>query len=34
MRRYFVKHMSLLILFTQEGIRCTMISKPLIDGTV
>jgi hypothetical protein len=31
--RYFVKHMSLLISFIQEGIRCTMISRPLIGGT-
>jgi hypothetical protein len=29
-----MKHMSLLIPFTQEGIRCTMISRPLIGGTV
>jgi hypothetical protein len=32
--RYFVKHMSLLIPFIPEGIRCTMISRPLIGGTV
>jgi hypothetical protein len=33
-RRNFVKHMSLLIPFTQEGRRCTMISRHLIGGTV
>jgi hypothetical protein len=27
-----VKHMSLLIPFIQEGIRCNMISRPLIGG--
>jgi hypothetical protein len=32
MIRYFVKHMSLLIPFIQEGIRYTMISRPLIGG--
>jgi hypothetical protein len=30
--RYFRKCMSLLIPFIQEGIRCTMISMPLIGG--
>jgi hypothetical protein len=30
--RYFVKCMSLLIPFIQEGTRCTMISRPLIGG--
>jgi hypothetical protein len=30
--RYFVGHMSLLIPFIQEGIRCTMISRALIGG--
>jgi hypothetical protein len=30
--RYFVRHMSLLIPFIQEGIRCTMITMPLIYG--
>jgi hypothetical protein len=30
--RYFVKYMSLLIPFIQEGIRFTMISRPLIGG--
>jgi hypothetical protein len=30
--RYFMKHMSLLILFIQEGIRCIMISRPVIGG--
>jgi hypothetical protein len=29
-----VKHMSLLIPFIPEGIRCTMILRPLIGGTV
>jgi hypothetical protein len=28
-----VKHMSLIIPFIPEGIRCTMISRPLIGGT-
>jgi hypothetical protein len=32
--RYFVKHMSPLIPFIQEGIICTMISRPLIGGMV
>jgi hypothetical protein len=32
--RYFVKHMSLLIPFIPEGIKCTMISRPLIGGTI
>jgi hypothetical protein len=27
-----MKHMSRLIPFIQEGIRCTMISRPLIGG--
>jgi hypothetical protein len=30
--RYFMKHMSLLIPFIKEGIRCTMISKPFVGG--
>jgi hypothetical protein len=30
--RYFVKHITLLIPFILEGIRCTMISRPLIGG--
>jgi hypothetical protein len=30
--RYFMKHMSLLIPFIQEGIRCTVISRLLIGG--
>jgi hypothetical protein len=29
-----MKHMSLLIPFIPDGIRCTMISRPLIGGTV
>jgi hypothetical protein len=32
--RYFMRHMSLLIPFIQEGIRCTMISRPLVGGMV
>jgi hypothetical protein len=32
--RYFMKHMSLLIPFIPKGIRCTMISRPLIGGMV
>jgi hypothetical protein len=28
----FMKRMSLLILFIQEGIRCIMISRPVIGG--
>jgi hypothetical protein len=32
--KYFVKHMSLLIPFISKGIRCTMISRPLIGSTV
>jgi hypothetical protein len=32
--RYFVKHMNMLIPFILEGIRCTMISRPLIGGMV
>jgi hypothetical protein len=27
-----VKHMSMLIPFVHKGIRCTMISRPLIGG--
>jgi hypothetical protein len=34
MIRYFVRLMSPLIPFTQEGIRCTMISRPHISGMV
>jgi hypothetical protein len=30
--KYFMKDMSLLIPFIQEGIRSTMISRPLIGG--